>query len=228
VNWLKPHRPSPALVIALIALFVAMGGTGYAALKLPRNSVGTKQLKKNAVTGSKVKNGSLTGKDIKLKSLGAVPTATNATNAAQALHAAAADTAASADELKSFKHFTLTVGPNAPAGQNIVTIGPFTLNAFCEINNANNDTAQLRLITTEAGSALDGSPETNNLPTGTPNEFRTSTSTPTGTTNIEFSSVSSGAIAPDGTEFWGFFPVHVNPPGKPGKCEFKGFYTSTL
>src|SRR4051794_6950631 len=36
-----------------------MGGTGYAALKLPKNSVGSKQIKKNAVTGSKVKNGSL-------------------------------------------------------------------------------------------------------------------------------------------------------------------------
>src|SRR4051812_40561255 len=36
-----------------------MGGTGYAALKLPKNSVGSKQVKKNAITGSKVKNGSL-------------------------------------------------------------------------------------------------------------------------------------------------------------------------
>jgi hypothetical protein len=52
-------RPTPTTVIALVALFVALGGTGYAALKLPKNSVGTKQLKNNAVTGAKVKNGSL-------------------------------------------------------------------------------------------------------------------------------------------------------------------------
>src|SRR3954471_14919513 len=52
-------RPSPATAIALLALFVALGGTGYAALKLPTNSVGTAQLKNNAVTGAKVKNGSL-------------------------------------------------------------------------------------------------------------------------------------------------------------------------
>ena len=67
------RRPSPALVISLIALFVALGGTGYAAIKLPANSVGSKQLKKKAVTkakiapqsvdGTKVKDGSLRAKD---------------------------------------------------------------------------------------------------------------------------------------------------------------------
>jgi hypothetical protein len=53
------RRPSPAMVVSLLALFVALGGTGYAALKLPANSVGAKQLKKNAVTGAKVKDFSL-------------------------------------------------------------------------------------------------------------------------------------------------------------------------
>jgi hypothetical protein len=57
------HRPSPAMVIALCALVIAMGGTSYAAIKLPANSVGTKQLKANAVVSSKVKNGSLTAAD---------------------------------------------------------------------------------------------------------------------------------------------------------------------
>ena len=53
------RRPSPALIVASVALFVALGGTGYAVTKLPRNSVGTAQLKANAVTGSKVKNKTL-------------------------------------------------------------------------------------------------------------------------------------------------------------------------
>jgi hypothetical protein len=53
------------MVLALLALFVAMGGVGYAALKLPRNSVGNKQLKANAVTSSKVKDGSLRGPDFR-------------------------------------------------------------------------------------------------------------------------------------------------------------------
>lgn len=115
MNWLKRRRPSPALVISLIALFVALGGTGYAALSLPKNSVGTKQLKKNAVTGSKikknavtgskVKNHSLTGADIKLGALGTVPSASNAghanvaDSATNAGHATTADSASNATGL---------------------------------------------------------------------------------------------------------------------------------
>ena len=57
--------PSPALVVALIALVVALGGTSYAAFKLPKNSVGTKQLKKHAVSGAKIKNGAVTASKIK-------------------------------------------------------------------------------------------------------------------------------------------------------------------
>lgn len=47
-------KPSPALVISIVALFVALGGTAYAATSLPRNSVGTAQLRKGAVTKTKI------------------------------------------------------------------------------------------------------------------------------------------------------------------------------
>ena len=40
--------------IAWLALFVALGGTTYAAVSLPRNSVGAKQLRKHAVTYAKL------------------------------------------------------------------------------------------------------------------------------------------------------------------------------
>lgn len=56
---MRVSKPSPALLVALLALFVALGGTSYAALKLPKNSVGAKQLKRNSVTSPKVKAGSL-------------------------------------------------------------------------------------------------------------------------------------------------------------------------
>jgi hypothetical protein len=42
------------MVVALVALFVALGGGAYAALKLPANSVGPAQLKKGAVTPPKL------------------------------------------------------------------------------------------------------------------------------------------------------------------------------
>ena len=40
--------------IGLVALFIALGGTAYAATSLPKNSVGTKQLKRGAVTKTKI------------------------------------------------------------------------------------------------------------------------------------------------------------------------------
>ena len=49
------RRPSPALVIACVALGAALGGTGYATvLQVPRNSVGPAQLKASAVTTGKL------------------------------------------------------------------------------------------------------------------------------------------------------------------------------
>jgi hypothetical protein len=57
-------RPSPAMVVASIALLVALGGTSIAAVSaLPRGSVGTPQLRNNAVTSVKVKNRSLRAVD---------------------------------------------------------------------------------------------------------------------------------------------------------------------
>jgi hypothetical protein len=61
------------MVVACIALVLSLGGTGYAALKLPKNSVGSAQIKKNAVTSAKVKNGSLTKSDFKTGQLTAGP-----------------------------------------------------------------------------------------------------------------------------------------------------------
>jgi hypothetical protein len=50
--------------VACIALFVALGGTSYAVTQLPRNSVGTKQLKKSAVTSKKIKDGTIAQADL--------------------------------------------------------------------------------------------------------------------------------------------------------------------
>jgi hypothetical protein len=60
-------------LVAYLALFVALGGTSYAAVNLPRNSVGTAQLKANAVTSAKVKNGSLLAADFRRGQLRAGP-----------------------------------------------------------------------------------------------------------------------------------------------------------
>jgi hypothetical protein len=53
------NRPSPAMVVALIALFVALGGSGYAAVQFKKNSIPGKALKRNSVTGKQVKESTL-------------------------------------------------------------------------------------------------------------------------------------------------------------------------
>jgi hypothetical protein len=59
-------RPSPALVVACIALFVALSGTGVATIsQLARGSVGTPQLQNGAVTTPKVRNGAVTAPKIR-------------------------------------------------------------------------------------------------------------------------------------------------------------------
>ena len=89
----RTRRPSPALVISIIALIAALTGTAFAA-GLGKNSVGSRQLKSkavttgkianNSVTGAKVAKETLTGEDIKVGQLGTVPNATNAAHAQNA------------------------------------------------------------------------------------------------------------------------------------------------
>src|SRR5206468_2752845 len=57
---LRSYRPSHATVVAYLALFVALGGSSYAAI-----TVTGKNVKNSSLTGKDVKNNSLTGSDIK-------------------------------------------------------------------------------------------------------------------------------------------------------------------
>jgi hypothetical protein len=86
---IKALRPTPALVLAFVALFAAMGGFGYAAVKMKPNSVKTKNIRNGAVTTDKIANGAVTTP--KLAPDAVAPNATNAANAVNAMNAANAD-----------------------------------------------------------------------------------------------------------------------------------------
>jgi hypothetical protein len=62
LNKLRSKKLTYANVMSTIAvLLVVGGGTAYAAKQiLPKNSVGSKQVKKNAITGAKIRNGAVT------------------------------------------------------------------------------------------------------------------------------------------------------------------------
>ena len=74
-------RPSPALIVAFVALFAAMGGVGYAAAKLKPASVKTKTIHDGAVTTGKIADGAVTTP--KLAPDAVAPNAAYAMNAAK-------------------------------------------------------------------------------------------------------------------------------------------------
>ena len=64
---IRPHLTF-ANIVSLLALFIALGGGAYA-LTIPRNSVGTTQLKRNAVSALKIRTGAVTSAKVKDRSL---------------------------------------------------------------------------------------------------------------------------------------------------------------
>jgi hypothetical protein len=87
VTKLRTNKPSPSLIISLTALVVAMGGTSYAALSVPANSVGPAQLRNGAVTSKKIRNHAVTAAKIDARGL----------TVASAAHAGSADSATTAN-----------------------------------------------------------------------------------------------------------------------------------
>ena len=95
MNRIKHTRPSPALILSVLALFVALGGTAIAVTKAPKNTVASKSIKKGAVKSADISDkkgvkskdivdGEVKGTDVDESSLGQVPSAASATNATDA------------------------------------------------------------------------------------------------------------------------------------------------
>jgi len=59
MGFIKRVRPSPSLVISVIALFVAMSGLAVASFRLKPNSVKTKNVRNGAITQEKIADGAV-------------------------------------------------------------------------------------------------------------------------------------------------------------------------
>jgi hypothetical protein len=198
-------------VVALLALFVALGGSAYAATQLPKNSIGPKQLKKNAVTASKIAKGAVTGAKINLKTLGTVPAATNAVHATNADHATAADTANTAKTATSAT--TATTATNAANATNASAVngllifptervnananlassqkielgsrGPFNFYARCYDEGAKTEAVEYIEVTSgNASFGTEGSDSLESLTPATPEEEREINSSTANTNSI--------------------------------------------
>ena len=110
------RRPSPAMVIALIALFVSLSGVSYGVAtgfidsrEIQNNEVRTRDLRNNDVRGVDIRNSTVqgrdvapntvTGDDVREEALGKVPSAASADSAGTAGTAQTAGSASSADSV---------------------------------------------------------------------------------------------------------------------------------
>jgi len=146
---IRAKRPSPSLVISILALFVALGGSAYAASKvgtknIKNNAITAAKIKKNAITTVKIKNEAVTGAKIKEASLGAVPSAVNADNATNAATAA------------NFSRFFVSGMKKASIGQTVplLTVGPFTITGKCADKGGGLTQATQWISTNQVGSSM--------------------------------------------------------------------------
>jgi hypothetical protein len=85
VRRITRHAPSPAMVVASAALLIALTGTSIAAVEasVPKNSVGSAQLKNNAVTAAKIASNAVTSAKIASNAVTGAKIASNAVTGAK-------------------------------------------------------------------------------------------------------------------------------------------------
>jgi hypothetical protein len=164
VKSLLRLRPSPAMIVALIALFVAMGGVSYGfatgtidtreikdndvrSRDIRNNEIRTRDLRNNEVRGLDIRNSTIqsrdialnavTGADVKEDTLGKVPSA------------ALADSATSASSVSTLKTIPVTTVAERADPVVLATHGPLTLTGEC----ATGAVGRLFVSTTENNSA---------------------------------------------------------------------------
>ncbi len=116
--WRRAWAPSPAMVVALAALFVALSGSATAAVLITGGSIknGTIRgidVRNGGLTGLDVKNDTLSGLDVRESSLGRVPAAASALNARNAASAGNAQT------LDGLDSSNLVPGGVIPSGRTV-------------------------------------------------------------------------------------------------------------
>ena len=225
----KLKKPSPALVVACLALFVSLGGVSYGVAtgfidsrEIQNNTIRSKDvhngtlrtqdIRNNEVRGFDIRNSSiqgpdvafntLTGADIDEAKLGKVPSATEA------------DSAAAIANLKTFPRRVLAEG-SAPV--TLLTHGPLTLSLAC-LDQGVMSEGEVRVQSTEAGtlgSSGDGTIE----PAEGAVPVAATIDTDGGPKTAEAHAVS--ATAPSGKGLSGDFGIVVDAAGA-GTCTFNG------
>jgi hypothetical protein len=218
MKLLLRHRPSPAMVVALIALAVAASGTAIAATKLVS---GDSLIKLRSLSANRLRNHSVTGTQLNLNKLGQVPNAAHAfvagssEDAVNAQDAAIATTAKNAATLggqpaaafDAATNFTRTGLVTAISGQTVplASFGPFALTLKCT-----GTAAEIDASSSEDHSEALGTP----MPTaGTSYQIDHASSA-----GFADADKSGALITPSGRTYAGVMTVGVNFPGVADPC----------
>jgi hypothetical protein len=232
VKSILRRRPSPALVISLIALFVSLSGVSYGvatgfidsreiknneirSLDIRNNQIRTRDLRNNEVRGIDIRNSTVQGRDIALNTvtgedvredtLGKVPSAL------------LADTATSAGSVSTLKIIPQTTMAEGAQPVTLATHGPLTLLGTCEPAGASTQ-ATLAVTTTEDNSTAGGEAGgSKNLDAGQTAPDLTIVSS----TNAFPVLSDADASAPSGKAFTGLIAMSADASGA-GSCTFHG------
>ena len=236
VKSLLRRRPSPALIIAVIALFVSLSGVSYGvatgfidsreiknneirSADIRNNEVRTKDIRNNEVRGIDIRNSTIQsrdiainavrGEDVREDTLAKVPSAFLADSATTA------NNANNANSVSTLKVIPVTTVAAGAARVVLATHGPLTLTAECGGGAA---TARLFLSTTEDNSAAGGN--------GSGDPDIDSSDPPVmigeagGMLPDAYVPVTVSAVAPSGKAFSGEVGVYRN--GSTDICRFHG------
>lgn len=151
-----------ANVIALVALFVSLGGGVYAASK-----INGKQIKKSSIAGSKLKADTVTGSQVNESTLGTVPSARSADSARTADSATTAVSAQTADnaqtlagsgpgsfvssgDLRRMNLDVTAVATTPDVTRTLLALGPLQLIGVCDPGNFPGDVGRFSLQATSS------------------------------------------------------------------------------
>ena len=242
------RRPSPAMIIALIALFVSLSGVSYGvatgfidsreiknneirSLDIRNNQVRSIDLRNNEVRGRDIRNSTVqsrdialnavTGDDVKEDTLQKVPSA---------LLADSATTATSANSVSTLKIIPVTTVAENAEPVVLASHGPLTLSGQC----ANGPVARLLVSTTENDSAATGTStqfhpgpffsaqgfQEPDLDSGD-GQFPIAEQQPAGMTVRDYTVTTASSFAPSGKGFTGDIGMFRETAGG-GSCRFHG------
>ena len=230
------RRPSPAMVIALIALFVSLSGVSYGvatgfidsreiknnevrSIDIRNNQVRTRDLRNNDIRGIDIRNSTVqsrdialnavTGDDVKEDTLQKVPSAMLADTATSAT---SATTAGSVNTLRLIGLRTVAED-SAPV--TLATHGPFTVKGEC----ASGTVARLLVSTAEDDSAAGGTGDQDPDLDASDGDLEIAQ---LAGASAAYAQTPAFGFAPSGKAFTGQIALYRDPSGTTGTCRFHG------